>query len=171
MTGSLKHTGESAEVVALPTRRSSTAKSSNLLRSRQLDGLQQKQQTASLLSIRQNLNFKALVGVDNLTFIEQNYSTQVAQNLRAMLRNLLDQEFGNLRVHRKKQSFVVNHHCMESLIAGLLRVQFHARKVALTATHESTGDPMSDLSGICVSWGVGNTINEAERDRSKNHLG
>lgn len=118
---------------------------------------------ADLLSIRQHLAFKAVIGITDLSFIEQSYSLQVADTLTSSIRNLLDQEFGPLRVHRQWQLFVVSHHCMESLMAGLLRVQFHSREIPLPLTRDGKG--MSDVCGVPLSWGVGETLGEAERAR------
>ena len=123
----------------------------------------QSSQSAELLSIRQHLAFKASLCIDDLPFIEQTYSSQVANKLLASVRQLLDQEFGNLRVHRRHELFVVNHHSRESLIAGLLRVQFHSYEIALPATRE--GDGPSDICSLPLSWGVGQTLAEAEGER------
>lgn len=103
------------------------------------------------------------MGIDDLEIIEQSYSAQVAAKLLVKLREMLDQEFGNLRVHRRRQGFVVNHHCVESLIAGLLRVQFHSQQIALPATRE--GEGLSDICGVPLTWGVGTTLAEAEDER------
>ena len=96
------------------------------------------------------------MGITDLRFIEQSYSAQVADALIVSIRNLLDQEFGHLRVHRQRQLFVVSHHCMESLVAGLLRVQFHSREIPLPLTRDGKG--MSDVCGVPLSWGVGGTL-------------
>ncbi len=103
------------------------------------------------------------MGIDDLPFIEQSYSQQVASNLHARLRTLLDQEFGSLRVHRRRKSFIVSHHCVESLIAGLLRVQFHSQQIPLPATRE--GEGLSDVCGVPLTWGIGTTLAEAEDKR------
>ena len=118
---------------------------------------------ADLLSIRQHLGFNATVSISDLCFIEESYSLQVADSLMGSIRNLLDQEFGHLRVHRQRQLFVVRHHCRESLVAGLLRVQFHSREIPLPLTRDGKG--MSDVCGVPLSWGTGETLGEAERER------
>lgn len=120
---------------------------------------------ADLLSIRQHLSFKATMGITDLSFIEQSYSSQVADGLMGNVRDLLDQEFGHLRVHRQRQLFVVSHHCKESLVAGLLRVQFHSRQIPLPLTRDGKG--MSDVCGVPLTWGVGESLGEAERERLK----
>ena len=79
------------------------------------------------------------------------------------LRQLLNAEFGQLRVFRYRQVFSVGHHSLEDLIGGLLRVQFHARAIRLPA-------PLNDLSpagtaGLTLSWGVGDSVIEADNER------
>lgn len=118
---------------------------------------------AKLLSIRQHLHCKATVAINDLSFIESRYSPQVANRIMHLVRSHLNDEFGQLRVHRHRQIFVVGHHCMESLIAGLLRVQFHSKQIALPVT-QSHGE-LSDICGIPLSWGVGNSLTEAENER------
>ena len=119
--------------------------------------------SAELLSIRQHLAYIASIGISDLDFIELSYSSTVASTLLVKVRNLLDLEFGPLRVHRRRELFVVSHHCMESLIAGLFRVQYHSREIPLPATRDGNG--LSDVCGVPLTWGVGKTIMEAESER------
>lgn len=119
--------------------------------------------SADLLSIRQHLTFKASIGINEFEFLQQAYSIQVADQLMAKIRTLLDQEFGGLRVHRRHRVFIVNHHCEELLIAGILRVQFHSRQLPLSATRN--GEGFSDLCGVPLTWGVGRTLEAAEEQR------
>lgn len=120
-------------------------------------------QSATLLSVKQHLSFKASVSLADKAFVEQIYSRQVTDKLLQSIKQLLDREFGGLRVYHYRQLFVVNHYCMESLVAGLLRVQFHCGEIPLTAQREEHG--LSDRCGIPVSWGIGQTRAEAELDR------
>ena len=119
--------------------------------------------SADLLSIKQHLCFKSTIGITNPTSIERRYSSQVADGLMGNIRDLLDREFGHLRVHRQRRLFVVSHHCVESLIAGLLRVQFHAQQIPLP--RKRNDGVASDARGVPLSWGVGETLGEAERER------
>ncbi len=119
--------------------------------------------SADLLSIRQHLTFKACIGINEFDFLQDAYSVQVGDQLMSSVRVLLDQEFGGLRVHRRHQVFVVNHHCEESLIAGLLRVQFHSRQLPFPATRD--GEKLSDVCGVPLAWGVGRTLEAAEEQR------
>ncbi len=153
----------SGNVVELPMHRSSSTARSIGLNTR-TNRKSAAPVSATLLSVRQHLRCKASIGIDNLEFIEQSYSKQVAAKLLGELRELLDQEFGGLRVHRRRHSFIVNHHCVESLIAGLLRVQFHSQTNPLPATREEDGS--SDVRAVFLSWGVGTTVAEAKESRT-----
>lgn len=102
--------------------------------------------------------------IPDLDFVTQSYSVQVADKLTARVRELLDQEFGPLRVHKRHQAFVVSHHSMEALVAGMLRVQYHCCQIPLPATRGPAG--LSDLCGVSLCWGVGQTLNEAEAERA-----
>lgn len=156
---SKQHLG--AEIVAIPAGRLAGAKSPSV-RDRSSKG-NSVSVGADLLSIRQHLTYKASVGIKDLEFLRQAYSVQVGDKLMSSVRVLLDKEFGGLRVHRRHQVFIVNHHCQESLIAGLLRVQFHSRQIPMMATRDGTG--LSDVCGIPLSWGAGRTLEEAEEQR------
>lgn len=147
----------SAEILAMPA----SAKSTQMASPRGFQG--SSPVSADLLSIRQHLTYKASIGINDFSFLQQAYSIQVADQLMAKIRTLLDQEFGGLRVHRRHQVFVVNHHCEESLIAGVLRVQFHSRQLPLPATR--LGQGLSDLCGVPLAWGVGRTLEAAELQR------
>lgn len=122
-------------------------------------------ESASLLSIRQSLVCQATVGIDNMELIKHRTSSADFDQLNAALRRLLDREFGHLRIHRHRQVFTVGHHCMEKLIAGLLRVQFFARQLVLPYAAFSNADDES--TGVSISWGVGESISEAEIERLK----
>lgn len=150
-----------AEIVVLPSIRHSSAATSVALRSRR--GNYKHGQTAKLVSIREHLSCTASIGIDDLPFIEKSFSPQVADMLMISVRKMLDQEFGHLRVFRRHQVFVVRHSGMETLVAGLLRVQFHSCRIPLPVTRD--GDGMSDICGVPLSWGVGHSHAEAERER------
>ena len=169
MTARSKHSSASEKttevnVVVLPVQREVSPVRSVSLRSRtRPDQRKSSGKSAELLSIRQHLAYKASLCIDDLPFIEQTYSSHVANRLLAGVRQLLDQEFGHLRVHRSHELFVVNHHCKDALVGGLLRVQFHSREIPLPATRD--GDGLSEMCGIPLSWGVGQTLSEAETER------
>ena len=84
-------------------------------------------ESATLLSIRQNLSYQASIGVNNIDQLKVRYSHDLANAVLKQVRGFLNTEFGQLRVHRYRQVFTVGHHSLEGLIGGLLRVQFHAR--------------------------------------------
>ena len=153
------------KVVHLPATRSSSAGVSVSLHSRAKQKTSAVPNGAELLSIRQHLAYVASIGIVDLEFIEQSYSSTVANTLLIKVRNLLHLEFGPLRVHRRRQVFVVSHHCMETLIAGLFRVQYHSHEIPLPATRDGNG--LSDVCGVPLTWGAGKTILEAEAERHK----
>lgn len=119
---------------------------------------------ATLLSIRQNLMLQATVGVDDIDRTALDLPKGEVLNLNKQLRQLLNKEFGSLRVHKHRLAFSVGHHCQESLVAGLLRVQYHAKQMETTAI---VSDIFEDSLGVPVTWGIGSTIAEADTERSK----
>ena len=122
-------------------------------------------QNAVLLSIREKLAYKATLGINDLNNVSEHLSKQELVKLNVSVRHLLDTEFGHLRVHRHRDAFAVSHQCLESLIAGLLRVQFHARKIDLLTNLPVPAATAADSGGTVISWGVGATFVEAESER------
>jgi len=123
--------------------------------------------TATLLSIRQNLTYRAAVGVEDITTIQHNFSYRFANEVQASLRKLLSVEFGHLRVYRHKQVYVVSHHCLETLIAGLLRVQFQGKRMELPVVN-ARGE-LVDNAGVAFYWGAGMSVAEAESERQRRY--
>lgn len=121
--------------------------------------------TADLLSIRQNLDFRASVEIDELTRNTAELDASVRNRLMRDVRSLLDAEFGKLRINCDKSVYQVRHRSLETLIAGLLRCQFHARQIAWTRSDSSTED--TSFTGLGLTWGVGDSLEEAEADRVK----
>jgi hypothetical protein len=119
-------------------------------------------ETATLLSIRQNLSYQACIGIDNIDLLR----TQLSQNLTSLVikqvRGFLNAEFGRLRVHRYRQVFAVGHSSLDGLVGGLLRVQFYARQVELPVM-----EGLSEPRLLSLSWGVGETVLEAENERQR----
>lgn len=161
MTVKSKPATNSADIVDLPVAGQSSAGRS--FRSGRRLPPNRPRQPAILLSVKQHLSFRASVCLADLTFIEQTYSTQVTDKLLLRIRELLEREFGSLRVYRHHQLLVVNHYCVESLVAGLLRVQFHCGEIPLSARRDGRG--LSDMCGLPLSWGIGQTRAEAELNR------
>ena len=122
--------------------------------------------TAALLSIRQNLTYQAAMGVNDLAVIRSNYSYEVGNGVLASLRDLMSVEFGHLRVYRHKQVFIASHRSLEMLIAGLLRVQFHGRQLELPVTNVC-GELVDNSRGVSFTWGVGTSVAEAEAERQR----
>lgn len=119
---------------------------------------------AVLLSIRQNLMFQATVGIDDIERTLLDLPKGEVLNLNAQLRRLLNKEFGSLRVHKHRYAFTVGHQCFDTLVAGLLRVQYHAKQIQ---TAPVVSDIFEDTEGVPVTWGVGSSVSEAETERSK----
>lgn len=117
-------------------------------------------ESAILLSIRQNLSYQASIGVNNIDQLKVRYSHDLANAVLKQVRGFLNTEFGQLRVHRYRQVFTVGHHSLEGLIGGLLRVQFHARQVELPIL-----DSQVEPRALSLSWGVGESILEADHER------
>ncbi len=117
-------------------------------------------ESATLLSIRQNLSFQACIGANHIDQLRVQCSHNLANAVMKQVREFLNAEFGQLRVHRYRQVFTVGHHSLEGLIGGLLRVQFHARKVELPIM-----DSQFESQFLSISWGVGESVLEAERER------
>ena len=121
--------------------------------------------TADLLSIRQNLDFRASVEIDQLTCNTAGIDFSVRNRLLRDVRTLLDAEFGKLRINCEKNVFQVRNRSLESLIAGLLRCQFNARQIAWTLSDDSADG--TAFAGLGLTWGVGDSLDEAEADRVK----
>ncbi|MFT5895481.1 MAG: hypothetical protein ACI8VW_002356 [bacterium] len=119
---------------------------------------------AILLSMRQNLMFQATVGIDDIERTLLDLPKGEVLNLNGRLRHLLNKEFGSLRVHKHRYAFTVGHQCFDTLVAGLLRVQYHAQQMETT---QVASDIFDDSQGVLITWGVGNTVSEAETERSK----
>lgn len=115
--------------------------------------------TAELLSMRRSLGHEASVEIEGLETLAERAGEAAAARTARRLRALLDREFGSLRVHRARRRFVVRHRSSEALVAGLLRVQFHARTPGLAATGRADG------AGLAITWGVGRSAPEAELER------
>lgn len=118
---------------------------------------------ATLLSMRQHLGLQASIEIDDLAGIQTHYSISVRDDVVSEVRKLLNLEFGSLRVYRHRRMFMIRHHCAEGLIAGLLRIQYHARQITLPSVNFFGEE--SDKPGISLSWGVGHSALEAERER------
>lgn len=119
--------------------------------------------TAKLLSIRQSLIYQATVGVEGIDTTDLDLSNEQLDQAIATVRRLLNAEFGSLRIHRYRQVFTVGHHCVETLMAGLLRVQHQVRQINLPLVPDLDSD--LENTGMRVSWGVGHSIYEAENRR------
>ena len=119
--------------------------------------------TAELLSLRRSLDHEASVEIDGLDALAERHDDAALAEAARRVRTLLDREFGFLRVHRARRRFVVRHRSSEALIAGLLRVQFHARAVRWPEV-DRRGERI-EPQGLAITWGVGRSAPEAELER------
>jgi len=122
-----------------------------------------KVQQAEMLSMRRNLNYQASVEIDKFDRVSAEYGEAFAALLVKQIRQLLDKEFGKLRVHRYRRLYVIRHRSVEGLISSLLRVQFYAHQLELPLVNK-TGVPCA-AKPITLTWGVGRTNTEAEVER------
>jgi len=117
-------------------------------------------ESATLLSIRQNLSYQGCIGVNDIEQVSAQYSHNLATAVMKQVREFLHAEFGQLRVHRYRQVFAVGHHRLDGLVGGLLRVQFYARQIELPVM-----DSQLEPRLLSVNWGVGESVLEAEQER------
>lgn len=121
--------------------------------------------SADLLSIRQHLRYKACVAATVNSADVAKCADPLNDKVTAAVRALLAKEFGSLRLHRHRQLLIVSHHCLEELIAGLLRVQFLGNQIKWTGNIEPCEH--ESRCSISLSWGVGESLYEAETALSK----
>ena len=119
--------------------------------------------TAQLLSIRQSLAYRATVEIDDLAALTERFGRARIDRLARDVRAILNHEFGRLRIHRYRGVFMIRHRSVEGVIAGLLRVQFHAQNLKLPAI-DRHGRP-ADTRVVSLTWGVGRNNGEADLDR------
>ncbi|MBX2837165.1 MAG: hypothetical protein KTR35_09945 [Gammaproteobacteria bacterium] len=120
---------------------------------------------ATTLSLRPYLPYRASVEIDELPWLQAQFGVRVRDQLVRDVRSLLNAEFGHLRVYRYRRVFVVRHRDVEELIAGLLRVQFHAYQVVLP--DENVFGDQVEQTGLSLTWGAGHSTSEAEVERLK----
>ncbi len=123
----------------------------------------QPKRQAAMLSMRQHLGYQASVEIDKFAWISSEYGDSVRNQVVKQVRNLLNTEFGKLRVHRYRRLYIIRHRSVEGLISSLLRVQFHAHQIELPTVNQF-GDEIQS-SPVTLTWGVGRTTVEAEVER------
>ncbi len=128
-------------------------------------GAQNAKRSVKPIQLRNHLEFQASIEIDDLPWLHAQFSNSVRNNLVKGVRQILEKEFGHLRVHRYRRLYVVRHKSIESLIAGLLRVQFHTHQLHLP-DNNIFGDTV-DQKGVSITWGVGRNGIEAESERLK----
>ncbi|MEE9322708.1 MAG: hypothetical protein V3U76_19860 [Granulosicoccus sp.] len=118
---------------------------------------------AELFSVRQHLRYRAAIDVEHL--LQTQFAKDVHDRVFKEVRQLLDREFGCLRVYRNRRVFIVQHHSVEALIAGLLRCQLLAKRIKSPANNDF--DELTEQTGIALGWGIGRSVLEAEGARLK----
>jgi hypothetical protein len=118
---------------------------------------------AKLFSLRQNLDYQGSIEIDDWLWLQSQFSEPVRARVEGKVRRLLNREFGRLRVSSSRGLFVVRHRSVEALVAGLLRVQFHARLIPLPRLN--VFEEVVEQQGFSLTWGVGLSANDAEVDR------
>lgn len=111
------------------------------------------------------MKVSASIEIDDLVWIRGHFSSRVRDQIVASIRKLLCQEFGRNMIQRNELIFVVRHRRVETLVAGLLRVQFYANQVLLPEFN-IIGERV-DQNGVSVTWGVGQSPEEASLERVK----
>lgn len=119
----------------------------------------------SAISLRPYLPYRASVEIDELPWLQAQFGVRERDRFVRDTRSILNAEFGQLRVYRYRRVFVVRHRCVEELIAGLLRAQFHAYQIALP--EENVFGDAIEPNGLSLTWGVGHSTSEAEVERLK----
>ena len=119
---------------------------------------------ATLLSMRQNLTYQASIAIQDIERTMLDLPKAELANVNRQIKQLLDKEFGSLRVRKHRYGFAVGCTDEEVLIAALLRVQYHANQMETTPIVSEVFDTSF---GVPVTWGVGEDILEADANRSK----
>ena len=117
---------------------------------------------AEILPFNRHTAHQAVLELDDLISYRMLYSEIDFQLLLGRISGLLTREFGRGVVRREKTCFKLGHNQFESLVAGLLRVQFYANMEDLPE-HNIFGET-STQEGIALAWGIGKTVDDARLD-------
>lgn len=117
---------------------------------------------AEILPFSRQTAHLAVLELDDLIAYRMLYSEIDFQLLLGRISELLTREFGRGVARREKTCFKLGHNQFESLVAGLLRVQFYANMEDLPE-HNIFGET-STQEGIALTWGIGKTVDDARLD-------
>ena len=123
---------------------------------------------AEVLPFSKHTTYLARLELDELLAYKMLYSELDLQILLGKISALLHREFGKGVVRREKTCFILGHNQFESLVAGLLRVQFYANMEDLPEFN--IFGETSTQEGITLTWGIGNTADDAQQDLSRKRL-
>jgi len=115
---------------------------------------------AKLLSVRRHLLYRASVDMDHQKMLQAQFAEGTHDRVVNEVRQLLNREFGRLRIYRDKGIFVVQHHSADALIAGLLRCRCRAREIRLPV--KNVFDELTEQTGITLEWDVEHPAFEAD---------
>ncbi|MBX2823837.1 MAG: hypothetical protein KTR33_03845 [Gammaproteobacteria bacterium] len=119
----------------------------------------------SVIDFFDRMTFQASIELDDLLWIRGHFTVRVRHQIMSAVRKLLCAEFGRRMVERNQLLFTVRHRDVNTLIAGLLRVQFNANQILLPE-YNVFGDRV-EQNGVTVTWGVGRSLDEAQHERIK----
>lgn len=117
---------------------------------------------AEVLPFSKHTTYLARLELDDLLAYKMLYSELDLQLLLGKISALLQREFGKGVVRREKTCFILGHNQFESLVAGLLRVQFYANMEDLPEFN--IFGETSTQEGITLTWGIGKSTDNAQQD-------
>lgn len=117
---------------------------------------------AQVVPFSRATSYLAILELDDLLSYRMLYSELDLQLLLGKISTLLQREFGKGVTRREKSCFVLGHNQFESLVAGLLRVQFYANMEDLPEFN--IFGEASTQEGITLTWGIGKTTDDAHDD-------
>ncbi len=123
---------------------------------------------AEVVPFTRPTTYLALLELDDLLSYKMLYSELDLQLLLGKISALLQREFGRGVVRREKNCFLLGHNQFESLVAGLLRVQFYANMEDLPEFN--IFGESSTQEGITLTWGIGKTAEDAQLDLGRKRM-
>jgi len=120
---------------------------------------------AVVLPFTRKTDFLAVLELDDCLSYRMVYSEVELQYIFGRISNLLTREFGRGVVRRERSCFTLGHNQFESLVAGLLRVQFYANMEDLPEFN--IFGERSNQEGMSLTWGIGKDTEDAEHDLSR----
>lgn len=120
---------------------------------------------AVVLPFTRKTEFLAVLELDEFLSYRMVYSEVDLQYIFGRVSDLLSREFGRGVVRRDRSCFTLGHNQFESLVAGLLRVQFYANMEDLPEFNIFGEHSVQE--GMSLTWGIGKDVTGAEHDLSR----